>query len=82
MSREITEPQLHWLVGELAAWQNLGLLSGEQAREVLGLYATAEQFGKHRRSRALTTLLVLSGLLVGLGCSWSSPITRKRCRRP
>jgi uncharacterized membrane protein len=67
MLREITEAQRDWLAGELDAWQSLGLLTGEQARDVLGLYATAEQFGKRRQARALTTMLALSALLVRLG---------------
>ena len=67
MSREITAAQRDWLAGEIDAWHGLGLLTGEQARDVLGLYTTAEQFGKRRQSRALTTLLALSALLVGLG---------------
>jgi uncharacterized membrane protein len=67
MSREITEAQRHWLAGEIDAWKGLGLLTGEQARDVLDLYATAEQFGKLRQSRTLTTMLALSALLVGLG---------------
>lgn len=67
MNREITEAQRNWLAREIDAWQGLGLLTGEQAREVLGLYATAEQFGKRRQSRALSTMLGLSALLVGLG---------------
>jgi hypothetical protein len=67
MSREITEAQRNWLAGELDAWQGLGLLSGEQARGVLGLYATTEQFGQRRQARALATMLALSALLVGLG---------------
>ena len=67
MSREITEPQRNWLAAEIDAWQALGVLNNEQARAVLGLYATPEQFGKRRQSRAITTLLALSALLIGLG---------------
>src|SRR4051794_30889404 len=67
MSRTITEDQLSWLAGELEAWKDQGLLTSEQARNVLGLYGSAEDFGKQRQSRAITTMLVLSALLVGLG---------------
>ena len=67
MSREITAAQRDWLAGEIDAWHGLGLLTGEQARDVLGLYTTAEQFGKRRQSRRLTTLLALSVPAGGAG---------------
>ena len=67
MSRDITESQRTWLVGELDAWRNLGLVDDDQRQAVLGLYATPEDLGRLRQSRALGILSTLAALMVGLG---------------
>lgn len=67
MKREIDESRRAWLVGELDAWRDLGLIDTDQHQAVLGLYATSEELGQGRQSRALGVLFTLGALLLGLG---------------
>jgi uncharacterized membrane protein len=67
MSREITELQRAWLVKELDAWHDQGLVDDAQRQVLLGLYATPEDLGRQRQSQALGILSTLAALMVGLG---------------
>ena len=78
MSREITEPTRNWLNGELDVWRGLGLLSEDQAREVLALYTTPREFSERRKSKGVMVLMALAATLFGLslllviGYNWSA----------
>lgn len=67
MGREITEPQRTWLAGELDAWRDSGVVTDDQVKAVLGLYATPQEAGELRRSKGQVTLLALAALMVGMG---------------
>jgi len=67
MSREATQSQRDWLEGEIAAWQEMGLVDEERARALLGLYESRESLDARRQSRGLLTLLALAATFVGLG---------------
>jgi uncharacterized membrane protein len=67
MSREATQSQRDWLESEIATWQQMGLVDGEQARALLGLYESRESLDARRQSRGLFTLLALAATFVGLG---------------
>jgi len=77
MSREITERRRSWLSGELDTWRSLGLISEDQAREVLSLYTTPQEFIARRQSKGVMVLMALAATLVGLslllviGYNWS-----------
>ena len=84
MSREITESRRAWLAGEVEVWRTTGLVDPAQADALLGLYATPEELGRARSSRALDILASLAALLVGLsvllliGFNWEAlPTTAK-----
>ncbi|MFO0898580.1 MAG: DUF2157 domain-containing protein [Pirellulales bacterium] len=64
-TRPVTEEQRRWLGGELAAWQSAGIVSGEQAAQVLALYETTAQAATRRLGLAVSALLGLAALLVG-----------------
>lgn len=65
-SRTTTEKQRSWLSGEIQAWRAQGLISGDQASSILGLYGSAEEFADQRRSKALLVLMGAAGFLLGL----------------
>jgi uncharacterized membrane protein len=65
-SREITDKQRGWLIGELARWHDLGLVGPDQMAQILELYGTPEEVAARRGARALFTLTSLAALLVGL----------------
>jgi uncharacterized membrane protein len=67
MSREATRSQRDWLEGEIATWQEMGLVDEERARALLGLYESRESLDARRQSRGLLTLLALAATFVGLG---------------
>jgi uncharacterized membrane protein len=67
MSREATQSQRDWLEGEIATWQEMGLIDEDQARALLGLYESRESLEARRQSRGLLTLLALAATFVGLG---------------
>ncbi|MDG3007442.1 DUF2157 domain-containing protein [Paludisphaera mucosa] len=66
--REITADRRAWLVGELEAWTTQGLLSGDQAKGVLGLYegGTPEGEAARRTDRASSAVMGLGALMIGL----------------
>lgn len=66
--REITADRRAWLVGELSAWEGLGLVGGDQAKRILGLYegGTPEVESARRTDRASAAVMGLGGLLIGL----------------
>ncbi|WP_165247163.1 DUF2157 domain-containing protein [Paludisphaera soli] len=65
--REITPDRRAWLVGEVQAWTALGLLSGDQASGLLGLYEDAPRREAARRDdRASAAVMGLGALLIGL----------------
>ncbi|WP_165071310.1 DUF2157 domain-containing protein [Paludisphaera rhizosphaerae] len=66
--REITADRRAWLAGELSAWEGLGLVDGNQAKRILGLYegGTAEAESARRNDRASAAVMGLGGLLIGL----------------
>jgi uncharacterized membrane protein len=67
MSREATQSQRDWIEGEIAAWQEIGLVDEERARALLGLYESKERFEARRQSKGMLTLLALAATFVGLG---------------
>ena len=67
MSREISEPQREWLVGELDAWRAQGVLTDVQVGAVLDLYATSLENRARRQSKGLLALMAMAVVLVGLG---------------
>lgn len=67
MSREITESQYTWLTSELAAWRELGLVTGPQEEAVLGLYGSPDEFHQRRQAKGLLTLVSLAALLFAMG---------------
>jgi len=64
--REISDGQYEWLVGEMEAWTARGLISDDQSRGILGLYASSEQRAERRSERSIGALMGLAALLVGL----------------
>jgi uncharacterized membrane protein len=67
MGREISEAQRNWLTAELDAWRAQGVVSDDQVKTVLGLYASPGEVSDLRRSKALVTLVALAALMVGAG---------------
>lgn len=65
-NREITDRQRNWLVGELSAWNDAGLVTSDQAEKILAIYGTPEEVAERRGARAIFTLTSLAALLVGL----------------
>lgn len=76
--RPATEDQRRWLTTELSAWQTAGIVSNEQAAQVLSLYGTSAQAASRRRGLAVSALLSLAALLVGasvllvVGYNWEA----------
>jgi uncharacterized membrane protein len=65
--RDITSEQRHWLVSQMDEWQSSGIVSAEQTSRILELYESQEQLTDRQQSAALTTLMGVAALLVGLG---------------
>jgi len=81
-TRLATEDQRRWLTGELTVWQSAGLVSADQAAQVLSLYESSTQAATRRLGLAVSALLGLSALLVGasvmlvVGYNWNE-LTRE-----
>jgi hypothetical protein len=76
--RAISEGRRAWLIGELAAWRQTGIVSDEQSARIEGFYETQGQSAERRVSRAVFTLMGVAAFLVGLavllliGYNWES----------
>lgn len=55
-----------WLLGEMDVWRAGGVLSEEQAMQILDLYETPTMIAQRKRSLALFTLMGLAVFMVGL----------------
>ena len=66
MSREISDRKRRWLTGELAKWQAGGLISTQQAQQILACYATAADIEQRKRRLASFVLAAMAALLVAL----------------
>jgi uncharacterized membrane protein len=66
-TREISDGQHEWLAGEMESWTAQGLLTGDQAARILGLYGSPEERSARRGGRAVSAITSLATLLVGLG---------------
>ncbi len=64
--RDISDGHYEWLVDEMKSWTALGLMTPEQSRRILGLYAGPEERAERRGARSISALMGLSALLVGL----------------
>ena len=64
--REISESRRAWLTEELAVWLGAGIVSGDQATQIEGLYETRGQSAQRRASHAVFTLMGVAAFLVGL----------------
>jgi len=65
-TREISDGQYEWLVGEIRSWTALGWISGDQSTQILSLYASPEQRAARRSERSIGVLMGLAALLIGL----------------
>ena len=77
-NRRLTQTFRSWLDTELNDWQQREILSGDQARQILELYETPQQYASDRRSTAIHALMGVAVSLVGLavlllvGYNWQS----------
>lgn len=65
-TRDISDGHYEWLIDEMKSWTALGLITSEQSRRILGLYAGPEERAERRGARSISALMGLSALLVGL----------------
>ncbi|MDR3619672.1 MAG: DUF2157 domain-containing protein [Paludisphaera borealis] len=66
-TREISDGRHEWLAGEMESWTAQGLLTGDQAARILGLYGSPEERSARRGGQAVSAITSLATLLVGLG---------------
>ena len=66
MGRELSDHKRRWLADELTHWQQSGILSHQQARQILDGYASAAEMGQRKRRLASFVLAALAALMVGL----------------
>ncbi len=74
----LSEQQHDWLLGQVSSWRGRGILSEEQAGQILALYETGEERQERRRSWLLYTLSALAMVLFGaatlllVGYNWAA----------
>jgi len=66
-TREISDEKYDWLAGEMKSWAAQGLLTDDQAGRILVLYGSAEERAARRGGEAVSTIMSLAAVLVGLG---------------
>ncbi len=66
-NRGVSNKQRAWLVCQIDDWQSRGMLSTDQASQILGLYETRTELAERYRSMALLTLMGAAAFLVGMG---------------
>jgi uncharacterized membrane protein len=82
--RPISGRVRRWLIGEMEDWWKQGILTGDQADRILGLYETDVQIAQHKRVMAWFALSGVAAVMIGLavlllvGYNWSAmPATLK-----
>lgn len=74
----VSEQQHRWLLSQINGWQSKGLVSAEQATQILALYETGHERQERRRSWLLYTLSALAMVLFGaatlllVGHNWAA----------
>src|SRR5262245_38473521 len=74
----LSEQQHDWLLGQVNSWRGRGILTEEQAGQILALYETGEERQERRRSWLLYTLSALAMVLFGaatlllVGYNWAA----------
>ena len=66
MTVKMTPKQHQWLNHEVRRWQDAGIVSGDQAEAIRGLYDSKNEIMLRQSRKTLTVLMGLSALLVGL----------------
>jgi uncharacterized membrane protein len=74
----LSEQQHDWLLHQVSAWRGRGIVTEEQAGQILALYETSEERQERRRSWLLYTLSALAMVLFGaatlllVGYNWAA----------
>ena len=75
--RSISNPQRRWLREELQSWQAAGVLSSQQADQILSQYQDEAEATQQTLSRAswvlqaISAILVFLALLLLIGYNWA-----------
>lgn len=63
---QISDQEREWLQGQMDLWRGEGIVTDEQAQQVLGLYESREVVVQRKRSRFFFALMGIAALLVGM----------------
>jgi len=76
--RQLTQTFRSWLDTELKDWKQREIVSGDQARQILELYESPQEYASQRRSTAVHALMGIAVALVGfavlllIGYNWQA----------
>jgi uncharacterized membrane protein len=64
--RAISDGHRAWLIGEIQAWRNEGVVAEDQSERILSIYESAEETSRQKHSLATFALMSVAAFLMGL----------------